>query len=83
MKLKYWIQNTNFGDQLNKYLWNKYLDKFLQKEDNFILLGIGTILGSYENYLDKVIVCGSGLGYGNNINSSYYKNWKFFLSGVL
>ena len=78
MKLKYWIKNTNFGDQLNKYLWNKYLDKFLQKEDNFILLGIGTLLGEYENYLNNVIVCGSGLGYGNKINSSYYKNWKFF-----
>lgn len=80
MKLFYFIAKNgvgNFGDELNPWIWNKFIPEIFKNNDSAIFMGFGTILNSKIN-LDskKIAVFSSGAGYGEmpNIN----KNWKIY-----
>lgn len=55
----------NFGDDLNPLIWNRYLPDLLDLDDDTLLLGIGTILHPNLPRCRRLIVMGSGTGYGD------------------
>jgi succinoglycan biosynthesis protein ExoV len=68
---------TNFGDDLNVYLWEKIIPGILDNDSDTIFIGIGTILN--EKWIPvarKKIVFSSGVGYGQipKIDDS----WKIY-----
>lgn len=66
MKLYYSVSSSgNFGDDMNEWFWDELLSGWRQSQPDVTLFGIGTILGrNILNAHDRVLVCGSGAGYG-------------------
>lgn len=65
MKLHYYKPldgTSNFGDELNKYIWEHFFPKFFDEDDSVVFFGIGTILraGKKQYPNSKIIVFGSG-----------------------
>lgn len=55
---------TNFGDDLNRWLWNRLLGSSLEEDDGVCLTGIGTVISKGHLPPDKrYIVLGGGVGY--------------------
>lgn len=69
MNLYYYVNNTkNFGDDMNEWFWDEFLPGFRYIENETTLFGIGTILNeSLMSQHSRVLVCGSGAGYGKPI----------------
>lgn len=78
MKISMYEDVPNFGDVLNKFLWNPYFGEFLKRDDNILMLGIGTLLGHSKNHNGPIIVCGSGSGYGGDFKQLTSEQWKIF-----
>lgn len=54
---------SNFGDELNTYLWQRLLPAgFLDEDEAELFLGIGSIIGDYPPEAAKKYVVGSGFG---------------------
>jgi succinoglycan biosynthesis protein ExoV len=68
MKLHYYQDPhgiINFGDDLNPWIWSKLLPEgFLNRDQDHLLVGIGTLLNDNLPKASKVSVFGSGVGYG-------------------
>jgi len=65
MKLHYYKPSdgsSNFGDELNKYLWEHYFPNFFDDDETQVFFGIGTILQAAKKFYPKseIIVFGSG-----------------------
>ncbi len=75
MELYYWkVTPSNFGDELNPWLWNQLIPEELNAfNDEVLFLGIGTLLNHKLPLRKKKIVFGSGVGYGDKpkLNDSY------------
>jgi succinoglycan biosynthesis protein ExoV len=57
-------EDSNFGDDLNRWLWNRISDWPLDDDDDTLLLGIGTVISRNLIPPDKkYIVISSGVGY--------------------
>lgn len=54
----------NFGDDLNEWIWDEIAPFIRDKESIYSLLGIGSIINNLLIKDEKVIVFGSGIGYG-------------------
>ena len=58
----------NFGDDMNPWFWEKFLPNGFDDKEGAILVGIGTLLNDLHRELyektDRVVVFGSGVGYG-------------------
>ena len=54
---------TNFGDELNRYLWPRLLPGVFDREDGRQFVGIGTLLNDRLPTASRIIVFGSGVGY--------------------
>ncbi len=55
----------NFGDDLNRWMWKRFLpENFWDEGDGCLFLGIGTVLGGGLPVADRYIVFSSGAGYG-------------------
>lgn len=78
MKISMYEDVPNFGDVLNKYLWNPYFGEFLERDDNILMLGIGTLLGHSKAHKGPIVVCGSGSGYGGDFSQLANDQWKIF-----
>ncbi len=76
MKLHMYEHFSNYGDVLNKHIWPFYLGSYLNREDNILMFGIGTLLGQKISHQGKVIVCGSGCGYEPDLTA--VKDYKIF-----
>lgn len=66
MKLFYYQFDTgiiNFGDDLNPWLWDKFLPNIFDQDDSSIFVGMGTILNDAIPTAKKTAVFGSGYGY--------------------
>lgn len=58
-------KDGNFGDDMNLWFWDHFLPDWRDCYPDRTLFGIGTILGTkILRRHDKVLVCGSGSGYG-------------------
>ncbi|GHG11580.1 polysaccharide pyruvyl transferase family protein [Paracoccus aerius] len=66
MRLYYSVSSSgNFGDDMNEWFWDEMLTGWREAEPDVTMFGIGTILGQ-KILADhrRVLVCGSGAGYG-------------------
>lgn len=71
---------TNFGDELNPYIWNKFFPDLFDNNQDKVFFGIGTILGMSLNYPGaKKIIFGSGVGKTIPILDNEYK--VYFVRG--
>lgn len=67
MKLHYYRpdENTsNFGDELNKYIWEAYLPDFFDDNEDHVFFGIGTVVKEAKKFYSKsqkVFILGSGV----------------------
>lgn len=80
MKIFMYEHFPNYGDVLNKHIWPRYFQKYLEHEDDILMFGIGTLLGQAIEHKGRVIVCGSGCGYEPDVQA--VKDYKvFFVRG--
>nr|WP_315190045.1 polysaccharide pyruvyl transferase family protein [uncultured Albidiferax sp.] len=69
----------NFGDELNNWMWNRLAPELFTKDDDSLLVGIGTILDEKLPAAQKKIVFGSGAGYGRlPTNTSLEAGWAIY-----
>jgi succinoglycan biosynthesis protein ExoV len=54
---------TNFGDELNVYLWPHFLPRGFDDDDETQFVGIGTLLNDRLPSASRTIVFGAGVGY--------------------
>jgi succinoglycan biosynthesis protein ExoV len=54
---------TNFGDELNPYLWRRLLPGMFDEDDGTQFVGIGTLLNDRLPSARRTVVFGSGVGY--------------------
>ena len=68
MKLTYYDEELNFGDALNKLIFEHYIPELLDDNEDELLLGIGTVLGLIkgEPNTKRIVVFSSGLGSGTD-----------------
>lgn len=75
MKLHYCeTVGGNFGDDMNLWFWDQVMPGWAGFDPDMTMFGIGTLLSAKSlNSYDKVLVCGSGTGYGNlrNLDPSH------------
>jgi succinoglycan biosynthesis protein ExoV len=75
-------KTSNFGDDLNPWLWDKLLPNFFDDNDESIFIGIGTLLNERLPKKPRKIVFGSGVGYGEAPKID--QNWHiYFVRGKL
>ncbi len=70
-------KKSNFGDELNTWMWPKLIDGVWDEEDHAIFLGIGSIIFDFFPSDKKKIVFGAGYG-GYTPFPVIDKNWKFY-----
>lgn len=64
MKLFYYKSEVgNFGDDLNEWLWSRFIPDGWSDESRVLFSGIGTIIGNPTPPADKIIIFSSGVGY--------------------
>lgn len=76
MKLIYWKNLPNFGDELNLWLWDRLLPGVFDDDASTIFVGIGTLLNELLPASESTIVFGSGAGYGRRPNID--ERWRIF-----
>jgi hypothetical protein len=69
MKIFMYDHFPNYGDVLNKHIWNRYVGTYLAQHDDMLMFGIGTLLGQNIEHTGQVIVCGSGCGYEPDVSA--------------
>ncbi len=70
MKLVYFSGRNgerNFGDELGPWLWDRLLPGAFDDDPAQVFLGIGTLLDERVPAAARVIVFGSGVGYGTGV----------------
>lgn len=85
MYLYCYRKRPNFGDDLNSYLWPRFIDVALTAEPSSdeVFVGIGTILNERLPKARILHIFGSGLGYGS-VTPEAMANWKvYFVRGPL
>lgn len=65
MKLYYWKGHvSNFGDELNVWLWPRLLPGVLDNDPRAIFVGIGSLLNRQLPVAPLKVIFGAGTGYG-------------------
>ena len=65
MKLYYWSDRRNFGDELNLYIIPRLAPDLLDDDDSTLFLGIGTVMNEKVPTRPRKIVFSSGIGYSS------------------
>jgi succinoglycan biosynthesis protein ExoV len=71
----------NFGDELNRWLWDRLLvDAWSQADDSVLFVGIGTILDKNLPPARLTIVFGTGVGYASAPRdiSEHSSRWRIY-----
>lgn len=76
MRSKLPSKSSNFGDELNKFIWDKVAPGIFDKDESSIFVGIGTLINNYVPISPTKIVFSSGAGYGNVPKID--KKWYFY-----
>jgi succinoglycan biosynthesis protein ExoV len=66
----------NFGDDLNGWLWPRLIPELLGRQDDLLLVGIGTLLDRRVPSRPHKLVFGAGAGYGDRPVLDH--RWRFF-----
>lgn len=53
----------NFGDDLNEWLWSRFIPQGWSDDSKVLFSGIGTIIGNPMPPADRVVIFSSGVGY--------------------
>ncbi|MGL5133113.1 MAG: polysaccharide pyruvyl transferase family protein [Planktothrix sp.] len=87
MKLFYFIPQgsragiSNFGDELNSWLWEQLLPGIFDQDETIAFLGMGTLLNNLVPQrvpnARHIIVFGSGVGYGETL-PQIDQNWTIY-----
>ncbi|MCA1993624.1 MAG: polysaccharide pyruvyl transferase family protein [Coleofasciculus sp. S288] len=80
MKLYYYQfrdKVSNFGDDLNPWLWEQLLPGVFDEDTTTLFVGIGTLLNEYVPKVPKTVVFGSGFGYGKGV-PKIHDSWKIY-----
>lgn len=68
MRIFYWqsskAQEGNFGDDLNAWLWDALMPGDWPRNDDVMLAGVGTVLTRQLPPAKRLLILGSGAGYG-------------------
>ena len=78
MKLQYFKgHRSNFGDDLNEWLWPQLIPDFLDDDSRTLFLGIGSIIGEQYPPSAKKIVVGTGYvpAYHSKVPNVHDGNW--------
>ena len=76
------IEASNFGDELNPWLWPRLLPNAFDQDASSLFVGIGTLLNEHLPQQPKKIIFGSGVGYGKTPQVD--STWKiYFVRGQL
>ena len=74
MKLRYYkLPNgeRNFGDELNPWLWEKLIPGILDEDASVAFVGIGSLINNglpqKTRYARKIVIFGTGVGYGKGV----------------
>ena len=70
---------SNFGDDLNLWLWPKLLPDILDNDSNFLFVGIGTLINN-NNVIpnaEKIAIFSTGVGYGKGTPKPD-ASWKIY-----
>jgi len=73
-----WNGKTNFGDELNKLIWQKLLPEIFDGTSSELFLGIGTLLDDRVPDAAKIVVMGSGVGYGHLPTKAQINSWLIY-----
>ncbi|WP_414550422.1 polysaccharide pyruvyl transferase family protein [Anabaena sp. CCY 0017] len=68
---------SNFGDNLNLWMWKRLLPGVFDQDKTTIFVGIGTLLNNRIPKTDKTVVFGSGVGYGKGL-PKIDESWKIY-----
>jgi succinoglycan biosynthesis protein ExoV len=68
---------TNFGDELNTWLWRRLLPGLLDEDDGTLFVGVGTLLNDRLPRARRTIVFGAGVGYGTGLPETL-RGWKIY-----
>lgn len=68
---------SNFGDDLNPWLWEKLLPGVFDQDNKSIFVGIGTLLNDYVPKANKTAVFASGVGYSKGL-PAINESWKIY-----
>jgi succinoglycan biosynthesis protein ExoV len=78
MKLYYYpVPDGNFGDYLNEIIWEHYLPDFFDDNEDELFVGIGTLLNDNLPTARRLVVFGSGVGYGSGL-PTVDNTWKIY-----
>jgi succinoglycan biosynthesis protein ExoV len=80
MKLFYYRGSkgvTNFGDELNTWLWHRLLPGLLDDDDGTLFVGIGTLLNDRLPRARETVVFGAGVGYGTGLPQTL-RGWRIY-----
>ncbi|MGB3190269.1 MAG: polysaccharide pyruvyl transferase family protein [Limnoraphis sp.] len=84
MKLFYYKRRdgfSNFGDQLNHWLWPQLLPGFFDEDETTAFIGIGTLLNQFLSQrvpqAKQLIIFSTGVGYEQPLKT-LDKNWKLY-----
>jgi succinoglycan biosynthesis protein ExoV len=76
MRLHYFSEVPNFGDDLNRWLWADLFGGGLPADASSCLVGIGSILDDHVPCDRSVLVLGSGVGYGTLPSRAVRAGWN-------
>lgn len=85
MRVFYNATTTNFGDHLNTWLWPKLIPELLERHDDNVLVGVGSLLKADLNRIDgRKYIVGTGSGYGPPPSVDLTSDWNVsFVRGPL
>ncbi|MBW4557081.1 MAG: polysaccharide pyruvyl transferase family protein [Trichormus sp. ATA11-4-KO1] len=68
---------SNFGDNLNPWIWERLLPGMFDQDQTITFVGIGSLLNEYIPKAQKTVVFGSGVGYGKGL-PKIDESWKIY-----
>ncbi|GAX34438.1 polysaccharide pyruvyl transferase family protein [Nodularia sp. NIES-3585] len=68
---------SNFGDNLNPWIWDRLLPGMFDEDKKTTFVGIGSLLNEYIPKAQKTVVFGSGVGYGKGL-PNIDQSWKIY-----
>lgn len=72
----YHYEHRNFGDAMNRWLWDRLIPGVLDEDDSALFIGIGTLLNSAVPDAPHKVVFGSGVGYRRPLVVD--RSWTFY-----